>query len=312
MDPVDGDPSAEHDVVASCAMSTPDDLHLPASLMWLNESDDGRSWLQSIPNLMTEASSRWSVNLGEPFEDSSVSVVLPADRDGDSTMALKIQFPHRESDREATGLQVWRGDGAIRLIDHAPDLGALLVERCVPGTHLADAGAETALPVLANLVQRLAVSPGGPFTFLADEALMWAENLPTMWEGAGQPFERLLLDHALELLAGLAGTQGDQVLIHQDLHAHNVLRARREPWLAIDPKPLHGEIEFALAPIIRSNELGHSRDAVLHRLDYLSRTLSVDRSRARDWCFAQTVAWSIEGTVAFPKHLETARWLLTA
>ena len=167
MDPVDGDPSAEHDVVASCAMSTPDDLHLPASLMWLNESDDGRSWLQSIPNLMTEASSRWSVNLGEPFEDSSVSVVLPADRDGDSTMALKIQFPHRESDLEATALQVWRGDGAIRLIDHAPDLGALLVERCVPGTHLADAGAETALPVLANLVQRLAVSPGGPFTALA-------------------------------------------------------------------------------------------------------------------------------------------------
>ena len=139
MDPVDGDPSAEHDVVASCAMSSPDDLHLPASLMWLNESDDGRSWLQSIPNLMTEASSRWSLNLGEPFEDSSVSVVLPADHDGDSTMALKIQFPHRESDLEATALQVWRGDGAIRLIDHAPDLGALLVERCVPGTHLADA-----------------------------------------------------------------------------------------------------------------------------------------------------------------------------
>lgn len=131
---------------------------------------------------------------------------------------------------------------------------------------------------------------------------MWAENLPSRWEEAGRPFERRLVDHALELLVGLAGTQGDQVLTHQDLHAHNLLRARREPWLAIDPKPLHGEIEFALAPIIRSNELGHSRDAVLHRLDYLSRALSVDRSRARDWCLAQTVAWSIEGTVAFPKH----------
>lgn len=184
----------------------------------------------------------------------------------------------------------------------------MLVERCVPGTHLAD----TALPVLADLVQRLAVPMSEPFTALADEARRWAEYLPTRWELAGRPFERPLVHRAVSLLDGLAATQGEQVLIHQDLHAHNVLRAQREPWLAIDPKPLHGEIEFALAPIVRSYELGHSRQAVLHRLDHLTDAIGVDRTRARDWCFAQTVAWSIEGSAALPRHLETARWLLTA
>lgn len=102
------------------------------------------------------------------------------------------------------------------------------------------------------------------------------------------------------------------MLVHQDLHAHNVLRAGRARWLAIDPKPLHGEVEFALAPIVRSCELGHSRPAALRRLDDLVEAVGVDWARARDWCFAQTVAWSIEGSTAVNTHLETARWLLTA
>ncbi|MDP8974950.1 MAG: aminoglycoside phosphotransferase family protein, partial [Actinomycetota bacterium] len=182
----------------------------------------------------------------------------------------------------------WDGNGAVRLIDDAPDLGALLLERCVPGTHLADAGPQTALPVLAGLVRRLAIPMTEPFTALAEEALQWAENLPSRWEEAGRPFERFLVERALDLLVALPSTQGDQVLVHQDLHAHNVLRAEREPWLAIDPKPLHGEMEFALAPIVRSHELGHSRQAVLHRLDHLAKAVGVDRARARDWCFAQT------------------------
>ena len=84
-------------------------------------------------------------------------------------------------------------------------------------------------------------------------------------------------------LEELAPTQGEQVLIHQDLHADNVLAAQREPWLVIDPKPLVGEREFSLAPIIRSVELGHSRRAVVERLDRLSSELGLDRERARGW-----------------------------
>lgn len=293
-------------------MTRAEDLRLPTSLAWLREIAGGRAWLRSLPNLIAEVCSRWSLTLGEPYEGSYVSLVLPAERDGDSSLVLKLQFPHRESEHEAAALRAWGGNGAIRLIDDAPDLGALLLERCVPGAYLADAGSDTALPVLANLVQRLAVSMTEPFTALADEARRWAENLPTRWEEAGRPFELPLVDRAVELLDGLAADQGEQVLIHQDLHAHNVLSAQREPWLAIDPKPLHGEIEFALAPIVRSYELGHSRQAVLYRLDHLSEAIGVDRTRARDWCFAQTVAWSIEGSAALWRHLETARWLLTA
>jgi streptomycin 6-kinase len=108
----------------------------------------------------------------------------------------------------------------------------------------------------------------------------------------------------------LVAAQSEQVLLHQDLHADNVLRAAREPWLAIDPKPLAGEREFGVAPILRAYELGHSRQQVIGRLHRLSGELGLDRERSRGWAFAQMLAWAFQGDEVLPRHVETARWLL--
>jgi streptomycin 6-kinase len=224
---------------------------------------------------------------------------------------LKVQRPHRESEHEAAALELWDGEGAIRLLDHDPEEHALLLEQCVPGTPLAAAGAEVALGVFIDLLPRLWKPAGPPFRQLADEAAWWAEYLPREWEQAGRQFERPLLDAALEALRELPPTQGEQVLLHQDLHGGNVLAAQREPWLAIDPKPLAGEREFGVAPIVRSFELGHSRRDVLGRFDRLTSELGLDRERARGWTIGQTIAWSV-GSEYHQTHVETARWLLEA
>jgi streptomycin 6-kinase len=92
------------------------------------------------------------------------------------------------------------------------------------------------------------------------------------------------------------------------LHTGNVLSACREPWLAIDPKPLVGEREFGLASIVRGFELGERRADVLHRLERLSGELGLDRGRACGWRFVQTLAWSID-TVVSAEMIEIARWL---
>src|SRR5438552_17983233 len=98
------------------------------------------------------------------------------------------------------------------------------------------------------------------------------------------------------------------MLLSQYLYATTILAEQRVAWLAIDPKPLVGEREFGLAPIIRSSELGHGRRNVIRRLDYLTTTLGLDRERARLWCLAQTVAWSI-GTDQLQRNVEIAEWL---
>ena len=108
-------------------------------------------------------------------------------------------------------------------------------------------------------------------------------------------------------LRELRETQREQVLLHQGLHAENVLAAQREPWLAIDPKPLSGEREFAVAPIVRGAELVHTKRDVLYRFDRLTAELGLDRERARGWTIAQTVAWA--SSASHPRD-SVAEWLL--
>jgi streptomycin 6-kinase len=255
-----------------------------------------------------ECAERWSLVLGVRFPQAYVSLPLAATLADGTHAVLKLQFPGRESEHEADALRHWDGEGAIRLLAHDPARHALLLERCRPGTPLSTAGADTALAVLAGLLPRLWKPAGRPFRPLADEAAWWADGLERRAQEGGD-LPRRLLEAALDALETLPGTQGEQVLVHQDLHAHNVLRAEREPWLAIDPKPLAGEREFGIAPIVRSFELGLGREHVRHRLDRLCADLGLDRERARLWALAQTVAWTPDSEHA-DRHLETATWLM--
>ena len=139
-----------------------------------------------------------------------------------------------------------------------------------------------------------------------------ARRAPDRYAAAGSPCEPQLLAAAVEALEELGPTQAEGVLLHQDLHADNVLAAEREPWLVIDPKPVVGERAFAVAPIVRSWELGHSREAVLYRFDRLTAELDLDRDRARGWTIGQTLAWALSDAHLHQRHIDSARWLLEA
>jgi streptomycin 6-kinase len=248
------------------------------------------------------AAERWSLTLGEPYEQGAAGYTVRAETGDGTPVVLKLVHPHRESEHEADALEVWAGDGAVRLLDRDETGNVQLLERCEPGTPLSSLDQDAALDVLIGLLPRLWVAAGEPFHTLAHEAAWWASYLPD--EPHHDP---RLMDAALAAIRELAPTQGEQVLLHQDLHGENVLAAQREPWLVIDPKPLIGEREFAVAPIARSFELGHTRRDVLHRFDRLTAELGLDRERARGWTIAQTVAWS--SSASHPRD-SVAEWLL--
>ena len=254
----------------------------------------------------------WSLGLGDPFPYAYASLAAPATLPDGGEAVLKICLPHRESEYEAEALAQWNGRGAVRLLAHDSERWALLLERCRPGSHLRELAPDAALDVIVGLLPRLWIPAREPFRPLADEAEWWASYLPEKWERAGQPFEQELLEAALEAVSELVPTQGEAVLVNQDLHADNILRAEREPWLAIDPKPLLGEREFGLAPVVRASELGHSDQGVRHRLDRLTTELGLERERARGWALVQTLAWAWEDDDVLFAHVETARWLASA
>jgi streptomycin 6-kinase len=268
-------------------------------------------WLERVPDIVSECVEEWRLRLGEPYAAGAAGHTVRADLPDGTPAVLKLIFPHREAEHEAAALALWDGDGAVRLLAYDEERWAMLIERCEPGTLLAKLEADAALDVLIGLLPRLWKTASEPFRPLAEEAAWWVENLPDEWERAGRPFERRILDAAVESLATLSESQGEQVLLHQDLHGDNVLAAQREPWLVIDPKPLVGEREFAVAPIVRDYEFGHTARDVLHRLDRLTSELGLDRERARGWAIGQAIAWGVDSTRR-QTHVETVRWLLEA
>lgn len=252
------------------------------------------------------AIARWSLRLGQPYEQGAAGYTTRVALPDGTPAVLKLVHPHRESEQEADALEFWDGIGAVRLLARDETGFALVLERCEPGSPLSRLDDDAALDIMIGLLPRLWRTTTGSFHTLTDEAVWWASYLPGKWRG-----DQRLLEAALDAIATLSPTQGEQVLLHQDLHFDNVLAAQREPWLVIDPKPLVGEREFAVAPIARSSELGHSKRDVLHRFDRVTSELGLDRERARGWTIAQTVAWAEDGT-DHPEHIETATWLLEA
>jgi streptomycin 6-kinase len=103
------------------------------------------------------------------------------------------------------------------------------------------------------------------------------------WPDAG------LVREGLRLFQELPRAASVQVLLATDLHAGNVLRAEREPWLVIDPKPFVGE------PAYDATQHLFNCDARLRSdphgtIGRVADLLGVDRQRVRMWTFARAAA----------------------
>ena len=106
---------------------------------------------------------------------------------------------------------------------------------------------------------------------------------------------RRFVDQGRRLAAELASDPGvDAYLLHSDLHYENVLRGERQPWLAIDPKPMAGDRAFEVAPVLwnRVDELGTGsafRWNVRRRLEVVCAAAGIDEDRAKAWTIVRAV-----------------------
>jgi streptomycin 6-kinase len=242
-----------------------------------------------------------------------VSLTLPATLVDGRAAVLKLSFPEPESAQEGAGLAHWDGEGAVRLLDADPLRNALLLERAEPGTPLWDVeNDEEATLIAASVAARLwrrPVPEGHPFRILADEAEAWAAQTLAVWERLGRPFERRLVDAASTFARELARSQPRVVLCHQDFQGSNILRAHREPWLAIDPKPIVGDPAFDVASLLRDRRWSIRADVVERRLDLLGAELGLERERMRGWGVVHALHWGVGPGKVEPEMVECARLL---
>jgi streptomycin 6-kinase len=230
------------------------------------------------------------VTLGVPFDNDETSSawVAPVVRADGTPAVLKLGTPHMEGEHEIAGLHFWNGDPMVRLLEADSDLGAMLLERCEPGTSLRGASALEQDLVIARLLRRVWRLPAAPHPFRplavmtarwSDEALAAAEH----WADKG------LVREGLRLLHDLPQSATENVLLATDLHAANVLRAQRKPWLAIDPKPFIGEPAYDATQHLLNCKarLRSDPDGTIQRFADL---LCVDHERVRAWTFARLAA----------------------
>jgi streptomycin 6-kinase len=267
-------------------------------------AEAGIEWLNHLPTLIAECTRQWSLTVLPPFEPLSYNYVAPAVRADGTSVVLKIGVPHRELLTEIAALRLCDGRGMTQLLDADPDQGILLLERLQPGTPLFDLDDdEQATAIAARLMQKLwqPVPPDHPFPTVAD----WARGLKRLrahFDGGTGPLPATLVEAAEALFPQLLASMDEPVVLHGDLHHWNILRAEREPWLALDPKGIVGEPAYEVGALLRNPmpfvstwpQLGQ---ILARRVDQLAEILEFDRVRLIGWGLAQAVLsawWSIE------------------
>src|SRR5208282_6288856 len=143
------------------------------------KSPELTAWLERLPDALNDLARRWSLSLGSPFigDDVTCSYVTTVHLAGGTSAVLKLGMPHMEGEHEIQGLRFWDGDPTARLMEADDELGAMLLERCEPGTAL------RALPepeqdiVIAGLLRRLWRAPSAPHPFRPLAMLMkyWSD-----------------------------------------------------------------------------------------------------------------------------------------
>jgi len=196
---------------------------------------------EPMRRLATEVAAEWGLDLGEPFALSRYSYVAPV---GDDRVLKIAWHGDDESLHEAESLDLWDGNGAVRLLRSDPARRALLEERAVPGSDLSELSEESALEVAVDVGRRLWQPAGEPFRWIGDHVPDWIDVGEHEAEAGSE-----LIPLARELYAELE--VGRKTLIHGDFHHHNILR-HGDRFVAIDSKAMLGDPEYDVPSYLRN------------------------------------------------------------
>jgi streptomycin 6-kinase len=270
------------------------------------KTPERQAWLDGLPDLLTQLEFRWSIRIGEPFENATCSWAAPVACTSAYPAILKVAMPHMEGRDEIRGLQFWSGDGTVRLLEAEVESGAMLIERCMPGSTLHSEHESRQDEIIAQMLKRIwrHTSPESSLScFRPLSQLIEFWNDETTYQRHFW-IDSVLVIEGLTVMAELAKPSSTDVLLTTDLHADNVLRSEREPWLVIDPKPFIGDRSYDLVQHLFNCEARLHADP-LGLVDRLADLAEVDSERLRLWTFARAAADPRD-------DWEDTRWLGTA
>lgn len=241
---------------------------------------------------------RWRLdNDGDRLGHGYHAIVVPVRR-GATKPALKLAWPAGSTVTEARALAAWRGCGAVRLYEADTRLGALLLQRLDADQTLSSLPLGDAAARAARILRLLCVSAPAGFPGLRHIAGMIATTLAPRQASLGDPIPASWFGTVQQLANRCARHAGESLLIHADLHYDNILADESGAWVAIDPKPVAGEPEYAVPELLwtRLDELDDEY-GIRQLLDVLVSSAGLDADRTRAWALVRSAdywLWGLE------------------
>ncbi len=258
--------------------------------------ENGERWLNDLPEIIAEISQKWSLKIEKHFSNLSYNYVAPCVYKGGIEAVLKISLPETRPEifNEANFLQISNGEGAVKLLDFDKKHRAMLLEKLSPGKHLKEIfyGDETqAVKVAVDVMRKLQcrLSANSEFRRLED----WFKGFD---RAKNTNFPHEYVRKAQEFFYQLNSSQN--YLIHGDLHHENILSATREPFLAIDPKGIVGDIGYDIGVFLNNHLWWLASEPNLQEklndaVRQFSASFTIEPEDLRKWAYAQMVlsAW---------------------
>lgn len=258
----------------------------------------GERWLEELPLTIAEICGKWSIEIEKIFSNLSYNFVAACSDANGGKFVLKIGVPEKDSSLvyEKRALKAFDGKGAVKLLKFDAKLCAMLLERAVEGKTLHEVCGEDygkASEIALDLMRRLPRDSFDKSKFINLET--WIDGLN---RAAEINFAPQFTAKARKFFAELITPFEQKILLHGDIHFDNILSARREPFLAIDPKGIVGEIGYEIAVFL--NDLADwtahlpEREAILAAsLANFSNAFAVSVRDLRKWAYSFAVlsAW---------------------
>jgi streptomycin 6-kinase len=263
----------------------------------------GKEWLNDLPQIVEELSANWSLEVEKSFPNLSYNYVAPCVCEGTIEAVLKIGLPEEKPEiyNEARFLRTANGNGAVKLLKSDESRRAILLERLSPGANLKEVcltdeakAVEIAVGIMRGLLKE--PPPNSPFRRLED----WFNNFFVKAAKTNFPFEFQIKTR--EFYEELSSASKLKFLIHGDLHHENILSATREPFLAIDPKGIIGDIGYEAAVFLNNHlwwleSASDLREKLNDAVRRFSEAFEIEPKDLRKWAFAQMILsewWTFE------------------
>lgn len=290
-------------------------IDVPATFRtWMIQANGapGAAWLDNVPATILEIANRWHLSDFGSIMHGGASLAIPVNWQGQPAM-LKLAFPTSSNQYEAAALAHWNGRGLVRLLQHDPATGTMLLERLGP-TSLDTVPWRIAIEEAGKLICMTAVEPLVGLPDVHTTAARIADTLWHRWQATGKPMSRRIMEVALANIAAHA-TDATHLMVNKDLHFKNVLQGTRLPWITIDPMPFAGPPEFGIAQLLwRVLDKVESPNQLQDAFDILVTTAQLDTQKSRDWTVVRIIdywLWALEhGLTEDPVRCQTVLdWL---